>query len=227
MEHKVHPEPLLPSASPSSSSRASFSMTARREVYTLWMKSLVFSGNGCAVYDSTGRLAYRVDNYDRKCSDEVYLMDHGGRTLCKILRRVRTAQTLLIDYEEKSARDLTGLVCHDSERAEKRPWFRVKKDDGILRRSKSREIEVMVGCSKGKESCYRTEGLGTKLAFKIKDLAGRTVAELGWTPQVGRKRTEGGVVLGEDVLMLVVEPNADRLLIMGLMVVCGLIKQNM
>lgn len=44
---------------------------------------------------------------------------------------------------------------------------------------------------------------------------------------MGRKRTEGGVVLGEDVLMLVVEPNVDRLLIMGLMVVCGLIKQNM
>lgn len=37
-------------------------------------------------------------------------MDHGGRTLCKILRRVRTAQTLLIDYKEESARDLTGLV---------------------------------------------------------------------------------------------------------------------
>lgn len=74
------------------------------------MKSLVLSGNGCTVYDSTGRLAYRVDNYDCKCSDEVYLMDHGGRTLCKILRRVRTAQTLLIDYKEESARDLTGLV---------------------------------------------------------------------------------------------------------------------
>lgn len=71
-----------------------------------------------------------------------------------------------------------GYRCHDSAREEKRPWFRVKKGDGILRRSKSREIEVMVGCSKGKESCYSTEGLGNKLAFKIKDLAGRTVAEV-------------------------------------------------
>lgn len=71
-----------------------------------------------------------------------------------------------------------GYRCHDSAREEKRPWFRVKKGDGILRRSRSREIEVMVGCSKGKESCYRTEGLGNKLAFKIKDLAGRTVAEV-------------------------------------------------
>ncbi|CAL9750285.1 unnamed protein product [Musa acuminata subsp. burmannicoides] len=213
MEHKVHPEPLLPSASPSSSSSSSsapFSTTARREVYTLWMKSLVLSGNGCTVYDSTGGLAYRVDNYDCKCSDEVYLMDHGGRTLCKILRR----KLRVFGRWE-------GYRCHDSAREEKRPWFRVKKGDGILRRSKSREIEVMVGCSKGKESCYSTEGLGNKLAFKIKDLTGRTVAE------VGRKRTEGGVVLGEDVLMLVVEPNVDRLLIMGLMVVCGLIKQNM
>ncbi|WOL03306.1 hypothetical protein Cni_G12026 [Canna indica] len=204
---KVYPEPLLlPSSSPPN---ASSSMTATREVFTLWMKSLVLNGNGCAVFDSDGQLAYRVDNYDSKCSDEVYLMDKHGTTLCKILRR---RFRVLGRWEGYRFHDLNGGE-------DKRPWFRViKKSDGIL---KSSEIRVMVGCSKGNEACYRVEGLGNKLVFKIKDLAGKTVAE------VGRKQTERGVVLGEDVLMLVVEANIDRLLIMGLIVVCGLMKQNM
>lgn len=44
--------------------------------------------------------------------------------------------------------------------------------------------------------------------------------------QVKRKQTASGVALGEDVLTLVVEPNVDHLLIMGLVVVCGLINHH-
>ncbi|KAG1365232.1 putative protein LURP-one-related 11-like [Cocos nucifera] len=77
----------FPSPPPSSSSNASSCLTSSREIYTLWMKSLVLNGNGCTIYDSNGKVVYRVDNYDQKCCNEVYLMDQGGKTLYKMLRK--------------------------------------------------------------------------------------------------------------------------------------------
>jgi len=41
------------------------------------------------------------------------------------------------------------------------------------------------------------------------------------------KHAAAGVSLGNDVLTLVVEPNVDQLLIMGLVVVCGLINHSL
>lgn len=73
---------VRPQATPSSSTPK---VTAERETYTLWMKSIVYK-NGCTVYDSNGDIVYRVDNYDQKCRSEVYLMDLHGNVLY-ILRR--------------------------------------------------------------------------------------------------------------------------------------------
>lgn len=42
-----------------------------------------------------------------------------------------------------------------------------------------------------------------------------------------RKVTASGVVLGEDVLTMVVEPNIDHSLIMGLVVVFGLMHHKL
>lgn len=75
---KIHPS--------SSSSNHANSM---KEVYTIWMKSLILNGNGCTIYDSMGNLVYCVDNYDSKCRCEVYVMDQSGRVLLKLLRKVR------------------------------------------------------------------------------------------------------------------------------------------
>ena len=52
------------------------------------MKSLVMQGNGCTVYDEFGEIVYRVENYDEKNSDEVFLMDLSGKVLFTILRKV-------------------------------------------------------------------------------------------------------------------------------------------
>ena len=45
--------------------------------------------------------------------------------------------------------------------------------------------------------------------------------------QVKRKQTTSGMLLGDDVLTLMVEPNIDRTLIMGLVVVNGLMNHSM
>jgi len=57
-------------------------------VYTVWMKSLVFNGNGCTVYGADGRVAYRVDNYGCRGGREVFFMDRAGSNLIRIQRKV-------------------------------------------------------------------------------------------------------------------------------------------
>nr|CAD1828463.1 unnamed protein product [Ananas comosus var. bracteatus] len=203
---KVHP---LPSSSSSSSSQSSSSssITQRREVYTVWMKSLVFNGNGCTIYNSDGRIVYRVDNYDCKCSAEVFLMDHGGKTLLKILRK---KLRVFGQWE--------GHRCCGADEEGEEPWFRVQKACGSLRKSQSSEAcTVRVECG----TCFKIDGWAHKSEYRIKSMDGEVVAE------VKRKQTTNGVVLGEDVLSLVVEPSVDHLLIMGLVVVCGLINHCM
>nr|XP_010938500.1 protein LURP-one-related 11 [Elaeis guineensis] len=199
---KVHPQTFPSSSSPP----PLMEITSRREVYTIWMKSLVFNGNGCTVYDSNGRIAYRVDNYACKCSDEVYFMDHGGKVLFKILRKKFSVLRLWEGYR-----------CTDPGLEEKNPWFRVQKARRLLSRDRSSETIVWVGC--GKE--YKIEGWAHKSEYRIMDMAGGLVAE------VKRKQTASGVALGDDVLSLVVEPSVNHLLIMGLMVVCGLINHSL
>lgn len=72
---------------PSSSSSSSF-CSNEREAYTIWMKSLVLNSNGYTVYNSKADVVFRIDNYDNKRSNEVYLMDLRGNVVCTILRKV-------------------------------------------------------------------------------------------------------------------------------------------
>lgn len=81
MMAKVHPQAPLASSS--------YFTASKQETFTIWMKSLVLDGNGCTVFDSKGEIVYRVDNYNSKCRDEVYLMDFKGKVLYTILRKVR------------------------------------------------------------------------------------------------------------------------------------------
>jgi hypothetical protein len=71
-------------------------------------------------------------------------------------------------------------------------------------------------------SFYRLQGLaaGKSAAFRITDSSGRVVAE------AKRKQSSSGVVLGDDVLSLVVEPHVDHSFIMALVTVYGLIKRQ-
>ncbi|XP_010932005.1 protein LURP-one-related 11-like [Elaeis guineensis] len=202
---KSYNHTLYPSPSSSSSSNASSCLTSSTEIYTLWMKSLVLNGNGCTIYDSNGEIVYRVDNYDQKGCKEVYLMDQGGKALYKILRK----KLRVFGRWEAYRYD-------DSNGEEKMPRFRVKKACGILKGSGSFGIEVM-GCGRENKASYKIEILKHQSVYRIMDMAGGLVA------QVQRKHTVSGVMLGEDVMTLAVEPNTERLLVMGLVVVCCLI----
>lgn len=81
---RVHPKSSLMITT----SSADFT-SSKQETFTLWMKSLVINGNGCSVFDSGGRLRFRVDNYQKRCSREVLLMNFDGHLLFSIKSKVR------------------------------------------------------------------------------------------------------------------------------------------
>lgn len=57
---------------------------------TVMKTSLFFAGDGFAAYDCHGQLVFRVDSYgpDTREHGEVVLMDHDGRCLITVRRKV-------------------------------------------------------------------------------------------------------------------------------------------
>ncbi|KAJ1286964.1 hypothetical protein BS78_03G393000 [Paspalum vaginatum] len=198
---KIQPLPSpSPSPSPSSADESHSS-----QVYTVWMKSLVFNGNGCTVYGADGRVAFRVDNYGCRGGREVFFMDGAGKALIRIRRK-----SFGVFKRWEACR------CLDADGGEEaRPWFTVhkaRKEGGAavtMHGSGGRTYSVD-GCSSGGKSDYKVRGAD-----------GAAVAA------IARKQTASGVVLGDDVLTLTVESGADHLFVLGLVVVCGLMNRRM
>ncbi|XP_062169944.1 protein LURP-one-related 11-like [Alnus glutinosa] len=204
MTAKVHPQGL-----PSS---ASSYFSSKQETFTIWMKSLVFGGKGCTVFDAKGQIVYRVDNYSRKCRDEVYLMDFKGKVIFTILRK-----------RFKLFRFWEGYRSTATEVDRKKPGFQVRKTFRISRGdSPVSPYEVLVGLDENQPGHYKIQSWGSnKSACKIVDQFGGLVAELQ------RKKSACGVDLGNDVLTMVVEPYIDHSLIMGVFVVYSLMNHKM
>ncbi|KAL6177231.1 hypothetical protein ACLB2K_048757 [Fragaria x ananassa] len=203
---KVHPLTVVPTEDASSSSTTSCStkyMTLKRETFTVWMKSLVMQGNGCTAFNENGEVVYRIDNYDDKHSNEVFLMDLRGKVLFTLCEHKMGLFTRWKGYAADGAK----------------PMFRVRKScRSILGNGVSSYYKVTMGCD---GSFYRLQSsaAGKSAAFRITDSNGRVVAE------AKRKQSASGVELGDDVLSLVVEADVDHSFIMALVTIYGLIKQ--
>ncbi|PUZ53121.1 hypothetical protein GQ55_5G029100 [Panicum hallii var. hallii] len=184
---------------------------AEKQVYTVWMKSLVFNGHGCTIYGQDGRVAYRVDNYACSRSREVYVMDSDGKTLIKLLKKNFGVFKTWKGYSYRHGP--AGLEQENS-----KPWFSVQKAHRILKKGRQYSSRAVVTvCMSGK--VYKIDGVSHKSEYRITAADGEVVAE------TKRKKTASGVVLGEDVLSLTVGPAADRLLVVGLVVLCGLLNR--
>ncbi|XP_051151597.1 protein LURP-one-related 11-like [Andrographis paniculata] len=204
---KIHPNPLKKCSSSSNTS----STFSEKEVYTLWMKSLVFHGNGCTVFNSRGAVVFRVDNYQKRCSRRVILMDSNGKILFSINRK-----------KMRICGCWEGFEWAENSSA-KKACFRVSRNCNTFL---SRGISLRVDFAKHGEDgirykrCYRIVGLEGKSALKIMDFEDHLVAE------AVQKQSAEGVSLGEDVLTLMVEPQADQSLVMALVTVYGLINKK-
>lgn len=183
---KIHP------ISPSSHS------SLERETFTIWMKSLVFHGNGCTVYNSRGEVAFRVDNYQKKCSRKVLLMDSSGQVLFSLHTKVRkkkrfisvfiylfiffsiivVEQCLFSSQKLGIFRRWEGFKWTDSERRNARPLFRVRKNIKFLSKDISCQV-INLGFDKNSgNNYYSITGLEGKSALKIVDFSGQLLAEV-------------------------------------------------
>ncbi|PON86431.1 LURP1-related protein domain containing protein [Trema orientale] len=204
---KVHP---LASNIIDSSSTPSASCSSKRETLTVWMKSLVMQGNGCTAYNENGQIVYRIDNYDQKNSDEVYLMDLRGKVLFTILRKKMWVFSHWEGYKSN------GLDSNNDDK----PLFQVRKNCRV-HLGKDFSCKVTLRYNNNQASYYRLEGSAGKSALRIVDGQGGLLAE------AKRKQSSSGVVLGDDVLTLVIEARVDHSLVMALLTVYGLMQRKM
>ncbi|XP_011022720.1 PREDICTED: protein LURP-one-related 4-like isoform X1 [Populus euphratica] len=184
-------------------------VSSERETFTIWMKSLVCQANGCTVFDSSGDIVYRIDNYDKKCSSKVYLMDLQGRVLVTIRRKRLQIVGCWYGYR------------WNPDANEGKPWFQVKTYGRLICMG-SFACQVTVGFDK-----YWVVKLGSKQAFRIVNIDREVIAEIAGLMQVKQKRLSSGISLGDDVLTLVVEPHIDHSLIMAIVTVYGLINDKL
>ncbi|XP_039814104.1 protein LURP-one-related 11-like [Panicum virgatum] len=196
---KIQPLPAASSSPSSADERQSRLQPRGEQVFTVWMKSLVFGGNGCTVYGADGRVAFRVDNYGCRGGREVFFMDRDGKTLIRIQRK-----SFGVFKRWEARRYFDGGE-------EERPWFTLHKA------RKGGAAVTMHGGGR----MYTVEGCSRKSDYKISGAGGAGVAA------IARKQTASGIVLGEDVLTLTLGSEVDHLLVLGMVVVCGLMNRCM
>ncbi|GER44556.1 hypothetical protein STAS_21451 [Striga asiatica] len=200
---KIHPKSPIFIDSPCQYS------SSEREIFTVWMKSLVINGNGCTVFGSEGEIVFRVDNYQTRRSREVFLMSSDGEVLFSVKRK-----NLQVFRSWGGHKFLNSKLHKEGE------WFKVKRKCNIFRRGLI-ECDVILGCNKVTLSCYKIVGLKGKSTLKIMDCESRVIVQA--TP----KQSFGGVSLGDDVLTLMVEPKIDQSFIMALVIVYAMINNKL
>ncbi|KAJ7944898.1 Protein LURP-one-related like [Quillaja saponaria] len=160
----------------------------KRETFTVWMKSLVCHLNGCTVYDSKGQIVYRVDNYDKKGSREVHLMDLHG-TILYTIRQKLLAFGRWDGYRCSSS----GYSSNCNDKKKEKPYFQVQRYCKLIMGNIVCEIKV------GRAKYWIVRSQTAKLAFRIVNVDGDIVA------QAEQKLSSSGVILGDDVVTLEVE----------------------
>ncbi|KAL8268122.1 hypothetical protein R6Q59_001920 [Mikania micrantha] len=176
-------------------------LTSKHESFTIWMKSLVFNTHGCTVYNSKGEIVYRVDNYDNNHDQEVYLMDIRGKVLFSLLKKKLRLFGSWDGYK------------WDACSSEKQLWFHVREH---------RSISVSLCDHKARGCTYKIVRMDSKLGFNIvdEDQEDAVVAE------IKQKQTTTGINFGNDVFTLTIKPHVDQSLIMAIVMVYGLINNQ-
>ncbi|KAF3327313.1 protein LURP-one-related 8-like protein [Carex littledalei] len=169
------------------------------EVLTVWRKSLLFNCSGFTVYDAKGNLVFRVDNYGSDCKSEVVLMDATGKPLFSIRkkRQLNLGYHWVIYNKEDSTNPLLSVKRHTT------------------MRNKKSLAEVTPFAPSLSTSSFLAEGSYAQRCCTFQNNEGTQVAE------IRRKEvltSSGGVNFGDDVFQLVVEPEIDTCLAMGIVI---------
>ncbi|XP_010269577.1 PREDICTED: protein LURP-one-related 12-like isoform X2 [Nelumbo nucifera] len=170
---------------------------------TIWRKSLLFHGNGYAVFNNLdGRLVFRVDNYACDWREETFLMDSSGNVLFTIRRR----------------RKKLGISGS---------WeaFRGDKEERFGGRENQKPL-IKVTKVLGNPSCKITVAAGDEYHMEWSPNQGwskiyrSTTGLISPVAEVTRKcNAASESFLGKDVLTLTVQPGVDQALIMAMVMI--------
>nr|XP_009410485.1 PREDICTED: protein LURP-one-related 8-like [Musa acuminata subsp. malaccensis] len=181
--------------------------TARPSIWTVWNKSSMgFHGtDGFSIYDSKGRLAFRVDNYSRKhkCfAGQLLLMDANGKALMALRPRILSMHDRWSGFKGEDGLD---PKCRTH-------VFSMKRRSILQGRDKA---EVYMDSPDDRSSLphFKTEGCFRRRDCKILDSNGEEVA------QISHKKVNRSVTLGDDVFSLIIQPYTDTELIMAFLVI--------
>ncbi|MCL7049791.1 hypothetical protein MKW94_006438 [Papaver nudicaule] len=174
------------------------------KVLTVWKKSLLFNSNGFTVFNTEGKLVFRVDNYQSGTGSkkEIVLMDGTGKCLLTIRRkRLSFADTWVVFDGETSVS----------------PIILVKKPVNFLA---SKDIAHVISCQSSdgvnslssKNLMYEIIGSYAQRCVAVYDNKKRLVAE------IQKKEARAGVTFGGDVFQLTVQPEIDQALAMTLVI---------
>ncbi|KAL5539053.1 hypothetical protein UlMin_042292 [Ulmus minor] len=184
-------------------------------VLTVWKKSsMSFQGtDGFTVFDSAGRLAFRVDNYSRKNScvkGGLVLMDGAGRPLITLKPQVFSMQNQWNGYrgEDKSSTKVFSMTRRSKSLlfngGDKLSEAEVFLEGSCRNSSKDDDKEA---------PDFKIHGCFWRRNCKIRNRRGEVVAN------IARKKVNNNIVLGDDVFSLVVQPGFDAELIMAFVII--------
>ncbi|WCJ27908.1 hypothetical protein M5689_009627 [Euphorbia peplus] len=173
-------------------------------VLTVWKRSSIsFQGtDGFTVFDSNGKLVFRVDNYSRK-NPNLVLMDGVGNALLTFKPQRMNLHNQWNAYDQ----DQDSKV------------FSMRKESAFNGKSGA---EIFMGPRKGQQCPpdFKIEGSFRARDCKIKDSNGHVVAFMA------RKRVNTSVLLGDDVFSLVISPGFDSHLIMAFVIILDRISNH-
>eukprot|EP00253_Pinus_taeda_P001952 PITA_01952 len=172
---------------------------------TVWKRSLIFNVIGFTIFDSLGNLVFRVNNYSSHAKRLLFLMDAVGN----VLLTIRHKRLSFNDRWEAFRGDCYGCGI--------KPAFRVTQSVSTLFSSKS-SAKVVLNPTKRRNMnlCdYEIEGSRCKpsSSFTVFGASQKIIA------QVTRKQATSGIILGNDVLSLVVQPGMDQTFMMELLII--------
>ncbi|XP_031486861.1 protein LURP-one-related 3-like [Nymphaea colorata] len=169
---------------------------------TIWRRSLLFHGKGYTVYDSTGSVVFRVDNYASDRPRETHLMDLSGN----VLLTIRPSRKLGIVERWEAFKGDGDSEVGSVEKA--KPLFTATK--GLVGNSRYKitvsgtQMDYLIACTPG-QGCYKIyhrNSLTNPLA------------------EVNQKcANEPKITLGKDVLSLCIQPGIDQVIVMGLVII--------
>ncbi|GLJ13711.1 hypothetical protein SUGI_0218770 [Cryptomeria japonica] len=174
------------------------------QLFTVWKKALFFSGTGFTVFDSSGNIILRVEDYIPTVKHQLLLMDASGNPLFFLRRKV-------VSLHHR----WDGFICSEKDKGRLgKVWVFTIKRSSII--SAKTSVDIFLTCSYTnylrKQSDYHIEGSFKERSCVIYNRARSMVAQL-------KRKESCDNLMEKDVFSVEIYRGFDPALIMSWVVV--------